>query len=122
MAFKIAGSLALKDGVRKADPVLLEPIMAVEVVVPEEYLGEVARDLNSRRGKVEGLSSRSGARVVSAVVPLSEMFGYATSLRSITQGRAVHTMQFGHYEEIPEQISQAILSKSRSDLLTPAGT
>jgi elongation factor G len=122
IAFKIAGSLALKDGVRKAEPVLLEPIMSVEVVVPEEYLGEVVRDLKSRRGKVEGITSRSGARVVGAEVPLSEMFGYATSLRSITQGRAVYTMQYGHYEEIPEQISQTILSKGKLGLLAPAGT
>jgi elongation factor G len=122
IAFKIAGSLAFKDGAKKGEPVLLEPVMAVEVVVPEEYLGEVVKDLSSRRGKVEGLTSRSGAQVVTAKVPLSEMFGYATSLRSITQGRAVHTMQYDHYEEMPESISQTILSRGSVNLLTPAGT
>lgn len=122
IAYKIAGSLALKDGARRGNPVLLEPIMAVEVVVPEEYVGEVVKDLNARRGKVEGIASRSGAQVVSAKVSLSEMFGYATSLRSITQGRAVYTMQFDHYEEIPEQISQTILSQGKMDFLMTAGT
>jgi elongation factor G len=122
IAFKIAGSMALKEGARKGEPVLLEPIMAVEVVVPEEYVGEVARDLNSRRGRLEGMTSRSGAQVVTAKVPLSEMFGYATSLRSVTQGRAVYTMQYDHYEKIPEHVSQAILTKSGVAPLALAGT
>jgi len=121
IAFRIAGSLALKEGVRKAGVVLLEPIMSVEVVVPEEYLGDVVKDLSSRRGKVGGIASRSVAKVINAEVPLSEMFGYATSLRSVTQGRAVFTMQYGHYDKIPEQISQTILSKGDFSLQTPAG-
>ncbi|MDZ7260981.1 MAG: elongation factor G [candidate division KSB1 bacterium] len=102
LAFKIAGALALKDGVAKADPVLLEPVMDVEVVVPEEYLGEVVGDLSARRGKMKGIFSRKDAQVVSATVPLKEMFGYATALRSLTQGRAIYTMQFSHYEELPQ--------------------
>ncbi|MFQ6091394.1 MAG: elongation factor G [bacterium] len=122
IAFKIAGSLALKDGAKKGDPVLLEPIMAVEVVVPEEYLGEVVKDVSGRRGKMEGVTSRAGAQVVSAKVPLREMFGYATSLRSLTQGRAVYTMQFDHYQKIPEQISEAILSQGKRGLWTSART
>ena len=122
MAFKIAGSMAFKDGARRGDPVLLEPIMAVEVVVPEEYVGEVVKDLKTRRGKVEGITTRAGAQVVSAKVPLSEMFGYATSLRSLTQGRAVYTMQYDHYEKMPEQISETILSRGKMDLLITAGS
>ncbi|UCE18490.1 MAG: elongation factor G [Gemmatimonadota bacterium] len=122
IAFKIAGSMALKEGAKKGDPVLLEPIMAVEVVVPEEYVGEVVKDIKTRRGKVEGITTRSGAQVVSAKVPLSEMFGYATSLRSLTQGRAVYTMQYDHYERMPEQISETILSRGKKELLIAAGT
>ncbi len=97
MAFKVAGSMALQNGAKKADPVLLEPMFKIEVVVPEEYLGDVIGDLNSRRGKISGIIPRKDAQVVNAHVPLSEMFGYATALRSITQGRAIYTMQFSHY-------------------------
>ncbi|MEC4686066.1 MAG: elongation factor G, partial [Nitrospirota bacterium] len=100
MAFKIAGSMAFKDGVRKAKPVLLEPVMAVEVITPEEYMGDVIGDLNSRRGKMQSMEKRGNAQVIKAHVPLSEMFGYATDLRSKTQGRATYTMQFSHYEEV----------------------
>ncbi|MGB9779929.1 MAG: elongation factor G [Caldanaerobacter sp.] len=110
MAFKIAGSIAFREGMKKADPVLLEPIMKVEVVVPEEYMGDVIGDLNARRGKVEGMETRSGARVIRALVPLAEMFGYATDLRSKTQGRGTYTMQFHHYEEVPKNIAEQILS------------
>ncbi len=113
MAFKIAGSIAFKEGAKKADPVLLEPIMDVEVVTPEEYLGDVMGDLNSRRGRIEGIGSRKDAQVVKAGVPLSEMFGYATSLRSMTQGRAIFTMQFSHYDEVPRSIAEQIVEKVR---------
>ena len=111
MAFKIAGSMGFKEGAKKAAPVLLEPIMAVEVVVPEEYMGEVIGDLNSRRGRIMGMDSRAGAQVVNAHVPLSSMFGYATDLRSATQGRATYTMVFDHYEQVPKAISEEIIAK-----------
>lgn len=109
MAFKIAGSMGFKEGCRKADPVLLEPIMRVDVVVPETYMGDVMGDLNSRRGRIEGMESRADAQVITANVPLANMFGYATELRSRTQGRGVFTMQFSHYEEVPRSIQEAIL-------------
>jgi len=111
MAFKIAGSMGFKEGARKAGPVLLEPIMAVEVVVPEEYMGDVIGDLNSRRGRIMGMDSRAGAQIVNAHVPLSSMFGYATDLRSATQGRATYTMVFDHYEQVPKAISEEIIAK-----------
>lgn len=111
IAFKIAGSLAYKEAVSKANPVLLEPIMAVEVVVPEEFTGEVIGDISSRRGKVLGLDSRPATQVIEARVPLAEMFGYATDLRSMTQGRATYTMQFSHYEPVPAPISEEISAK-----------
>jgi elongation factor G len=113
MAFKIAGSMGFKEGAAKAKPVLLEPIMEVEVVLPEEYLGEVMGDLNSRRGRVAGMEARGGAQVVSAQVPLSSMFGYSTDLRSATQGRATYTMTFDHYEQVPKAIAEEIISKTR---------
>lgn len=113
MAFKIAGSIAFQDGAKKANPIILEPVMAVEVVTPEEYLGDVMGDLNSRRGKIEGMSSRKDAQVVTAHVPLSEMFGYATQVRSMTQGRALYTMQFSHYEAVPKNIADQIVEKVR---------
>jgi len=112
MAFKIAGSMALKEAVRKASPVLLEPIMEVEVVTPSDYMGDIIGDLSSRRGKVEGMSERAGARVIAAYVPLGEMFGYSTTLRSMSQGRAVYSMQFARYEEVPKSVSEEIVSKS----------
>ncbi len=111
MAFKIAGSMGFKDGARKADPALLEPIMAVEVVVPEEYMGDVIGDLNSRRGRIMGMEARGGAQVVNAHVPLSSMFGYATDLRSSTQGRATYSMVFDHYEQVPKALSEEIIAK-----------
>jgi elongation factor G len=110
MAFKIAASMALQNAARKADPILLEPIFSVEVVVPEEYLGEVIGDLNSRRGKITGILPRKDAQVVSGFVPLSEMFGYATDLRSLTQGRAIYTMQFSHYEKVSESIAKELIT------------
>ena len=109
MAFKVAGSMALQDACRKADPVLLEPVMSVEVVVPEEYLGDVIGDLNSRRGKISGIIPRKDAQVVASLVPLGQMFGYATQLRSITQGRAIYTMQFSHYDPLPESIAKEVI-------------
>lgn len=108
MAFKIAGSMAFKDGMAKADPTLVEPIMRVEVTVPEDYMGDVIGDLNSRRGRIEGMEARAGAQVIRSFVPLSEMFGYATTLRSRTQGRGVYSMQFDHYEEVPKNIAESI--------------
>jgi elongation factor G len=108
MAFKIAGSMALKEGIRKAKPVLLEPIMDVEVVTPSEYMGDIIGDLSSRRGRVGGMTERAGARVIGASVPLGEMFGYSTTLRSLSQGRAVFTMQFAHYEEVPKSKMEEI--------------
>jgi elongation factor G len=113
MAFKIAGSMGLKEGAAKAKPALLEPIMAVEVVAPEEYLGEVMGDLNSRRGRVSGMETRGGAQVVNAHVPLSSMFGYSTDLRSSTQGRATYTMTFDHYDQVPKAIAEEIISKTK---------
>jgi elongation factor G len=113
MAFKIAGSMAFQDGCKKGNPVLLEPQMQVEVVVPEEYLGDVIGNLNSRRGKISGILPRKDAQVVSALVPLAEMFGYATQLRSISQGRAIYTMQFSHYEQAPQNIASEIIEKTK---------
>ncbi|MBM4242374.1 MAG: elongation factor G [Deltaproteobacteria bacterium] len=112
MAFKIAGSICFKDACQKASPVILEPIMAVEVVVPEDFMGDVIGNLSGRRGKIQGMEPRGGAQVISSEVPLKEMFGYATELRSMTQGRATYTMQFAHYEPVPAAISQEITAKA----------
>ena len=112
MAFKIAGSMAFKDGAKKAKPALLEPVMDVEVVTPEDYIGDVVGDLNRRRGRIGSMEPRGNARVVRSNVPLSEMFGYATDLRSSTQGRASYTMQFKHYEEVPKGIAGEIAAKA----------
>ncbi len=114
ISFKVAASLAFKNGALKAGPVLLEPMMSVEVITPEEYLGDVMGDLNSRRGKIEGFTSRKDAQVIKAMVPLSTMFGYATILRSMTQGRAIYTMQFSHYAEVPKSVAAEITEKSQS--------
>jgi elongation factor G len=111
MAFKIAGSMAVKEAARQAHPVLLEPIMDVEVVTPSDYMGDVIGDLSSRRGKIGGMTQRADAQVVAASVPLSEMFGYSTTLRSMSQGRAVYSMQFSHYQEVPKQKAEEIVSK-----------
>ncbi|MBP2642025.1 MAG: fusA 1 [Firmicutes bacterium] len=111
MAFKIAGSMGFKAGALKAGPVLLEPVEKVEVVVPDEYMGDIIGDLNSRRGRIEGMESRAGAQVIRAFVPLSEMFGYSTDMRSRTQGRGVYSMEFDHYEEVPKNIAEAIVAK-----------
>jgi elongation factor G len=110
MAFKIAGSIGFKEGARKANPVLLEPYVKVEVVVPEDYMGDVIGDLNSRRGRVEGMEARSGAQHINAFVPLAEMFGYATDLRSKTQGRGNYSMTFDHYEEVPKNVAEKVIS------------
>jgi elongation factor G len=112
LSFKVAGSMAFKNGSQKAKPILLEPIMSVEVVTPEDYLGDVMGDLNSRRGKIEGFSARRDAQVIKALVPLSEMFGYATVLRSMTQGRAIYSMQFDHYQQVPQSIAEEIAEKT----------
>lgn len=111
MAFKIAGSMGFKEGCGKAAPIILEPIMSVEVVVPEEYMGDVIGDLNSKRGRIMGMDSRAGAQVVSAMVPLASMFGYSTDLRSGTQGRATYTMTFDHYEPVPKSVAEEIVAK-----------
>ena len=111
MAFKIAGSMAIQDACKKASPKLMEPIMRVEVIVPDEYLGDVMGDLNSRRGKIEGMEQRKEAQVVNAFVPLSSMFGYVTDLRSLTQGRAVFHMDFANYQQVPASVESEILEK-----------
>jgi elongation factor G len=111
MAFKIAGSIAFKEAARKANPVLLEPVMKVEVVTPEDYMGSVTGDLSSRRGRIEGMHSRPGTQIITAMVPLAEMFGYETDLRSMTQGRAASTMHFARYEEAPKSVSEEVIAK-----------
>lgn len=111
MAFKIAGSIAFKEGMKKAEPVLLEPVMKVEVVVPEEYLGDVIGDLNARRGQIEGMETRGNVQIIKGFAPLSEMFGYATDLRSKTQGRGTYTMQFSHYNQVPKNIAESMLNR-----------
>ncbi len=111
MAFKIAGSMALQEGVRKADAVILEPVMKVEVTVPEEFMGDVIGDLNSKRGRIMEMRDRGMAKVVDAMVPLSEMFGYTTTLRSMTQGRASNSMEFDHYAEVPRNVADEIIGK-----------
>ena len=111
MAFKIAGSMAFKEAMRKADPVLLEPIMKVVVIVPEDYMGDVIGDINSRRGLMQGMEAVTGAQQINALVPLSEMFGYATDLRSRTQGRGQYVMEPSHYAEVPKSVAEAIIAK-----------
>jgi elongation factor G len=113
MAFKIAGSMAFKEAAAKADPVLLEPIMKVSIIVPEEYMGDVMGDLNGRRGQITGMETRGGASVIDAFVPLSEMFGYATNLRGRSQGRGQFSMQPSHYTEVPKNIAEKIISGGR---------
>jgi len=120
MAFKIAGSMAFKEAARKASPVLLEPVMSVEVVVPEEFMGTIIGDLSSRRGRIEALDHRAGSQVIKAMVPLAEMFGYATNMRSSTQGRATFSMHFAHYEEAPRAVAEEIIAKVQGK--SPAGT
>lgn len=111
LAFKIASSIAFKEGAKKANPVLLEPIMEVEVTTPEEFMGDVIGDLNKRRGRVQGMEARGNAQVIRALVPLAEMFGYATDLRSMTQGRATYIMKFSHYEEVPPNVAEQIIGE-----------
>ena len=116
MAFKMAGSIANTEARKKADPVLMEPIMQVDVMVPEEYMGDVIGDLNSRRGQIQGMEPRGGVQAISAGVPLSEMFGYATALRSRTQGRGQYTMQPSHYTEVPKSIQEKLIdSRTKND-------
>ena len=109
MAFKIAGSMAFKNAMKKADPVLLEPIMTVDITMPEEYMGDVMGDISARRGQIEGMEAMDGAQKIHAFVPLSEMFGYATALRSRTQGRGTFVMQMGHFAEVPKNITEKIV-------------
>ena len=111
MAFKIAGSMAFKDAAQKAKPVLLEPVMRVEVVVPEEFMGDIIGDLTSRRGHIQSMEARGGTQIINARVPLSEMFGYATEMRSRTQGRATYSMHFDRYEQAPASISDEVVAR-----------
>ena len=111
MAFEIAARAAFREGCQKAGPKLLEPIMKVEVVTPEEYLGSIIGDLNSRRGHIAGTDSRGNAQVINAMVPLANMFGYVNTLRSMSQGRAQYTMQFDHYEQVPQAVAQEVQAK-----------
>jgi elongation factor G len=115
MAFKIAGSMAFKAAAKKGKPVLLEPVMDVEVVTPEDYMGDVIGDLNSRRGQVSSMTARGNSQVVNATVPLSEMFGYVNDLRSKTQGRATYTMQFSGFEQVPGNLAEEIVAKVRGE-------
>jgi elongation factor G len=115
MAFKIAESMAFKEAARNARPVLLEPVMSIEIVTPEEYLGDVIGDLNSRRGRIQNIERRGNVQVIRSQAPLAEMFGYATSLRSKTQGRATYTMQFSHYDEVPKGVSEGIIAVVRGE-------
>ena len=114
MAFKIAASMALKDGAKKANPIILEPVMKIETVTPEDYMGDVIGDLNARRGKIQNMESKNKLQYIRGTVPLSEMFGYATILRSMTQGRGTYNMEPSHYEEVPRQIAEKILEKASS--------
>ncbi|MEE0806457.1 MAG: elongation factor G, partial [Acutalibacteraceae bacterium] len=113
MAFKIAGSMAFKEAMRKADPVLMEPIMKVVVIVPDEYMGDIIGDLNSRRGMILGMDAVPGAQQINSEVPLSEMFGYATDMRSKTQGRGQYTMEPAHYAEVPKSVSETIIASRK---------
>ncbi|HEX2140899.1 MAG TPA: elongation factor G, partial [Candidatus Limnocylindria bacterium] len=114
MAFKIAGSMAAKDGVAKADPAILEPVMRVDVTTPDEFMGDVIGNLNSRRGHIDGIDEHGTSRVIHAQVPLAEMFGYATELRSMTQGRATYSMEFSRYAEVPTNLANELIAKSKS--------
>ena len=116
MAFKIAGSMAFKEAAKRAHPVILEPMMNVEVVCPDAYMGDILGDLSSRRGKIGGMTQRGEAQVISASVPLSEMFGYSTKLRSSSQGRAVYSMEFSHYEEVPKSKMEEIVAKNGNEV------
>jgi elongation factor G len=118
IAFKIAGSMALKDAARRAHPVLLEPLMSVEIVVPEEYMGVVVGDINSRRGRIEGLERRGGSQIIRSIVPLAEMFGYATDIRSRTQGRGAYTMHFARYDEVPAQVAEEIINRVQGKVVS----
>jgi elongation factor G len=111
MAFKIAGSMAIKEAARAAHPIILEPMMKVEVVSPDQFFGDVLGDISARRGKIGAMTQRGEAQVIGATVPLSEMFGYSTKLRSMTQGRAVYSMEFSHYEEVPKAKAEEIIAK-----------
>jgi elongation factor G len=111
MAFKIAGSIALQEGVKKATPVILEPVMKIEVTTPEDFMGDVIGDINAKRGRVDEMEDRTGVKVIRAFVPLAEMFGYATSLRSMTQGRAAYAMEFDHYADVPSNVAEELKGK-----------
>jgi elongation factor G len=114
MAFKIAGSMAVKDAVAKGEPRILEPVMKVDVTTPEDFMGDVIGNLNAKRGHIDGIDEHGTSRVVHALVPLAEMFGYATELRSMTQGRATYSMEFAHYAEVPTNLANELIAKSKS--------
>ena len=116
MAFKVAASMALKNAAKKANPVILEPIMAVEITVPEDYLGDVMGHVTARRGRIEGTETRGNAQIVQSMIPLSEMFGYATTLRSASQGRGTFSMTFDHYEDVQKSISEEIIKKNGGEV------
>jgi elongation factor G len=117
LTFKLAASQALREGVRRAEPVLLEPVMNIEVIMPEEYLGEVLNDLGARRAEIQGFEARDGTQIVRAQAPLVMMFGYATELRSLTQGRASHSMEFSHYRELPPAVAREVIARVRGYLI-----
>jgi elongation factor G len=117
MAFKIAGSMGVRAAAHKAKPVLMEPVMSVEVVVPEEYMGDIIGDLSSRRGRIEGLELRGTSQIIKSRVPLAQMFGYATAMRSLTQGRGSFTMHFGRYEEVPGPMAEEIVGKVQGKVM-----
>jgi elongation factor G len=117
LSFEIAAKIGFRHAARNAAPVLMEPIMAAEVVTPEEYMGDIISDFNRRRGQVEGMESRAGARVIKARVPLAEKFGYVTVLRTLSSGRATSTMEFSHYEEVPQEIAKSLLEKMQGKTL-----
>jgi elongation factor G len=120
LAFRIAGSMAFRDAAMRAGPTLLEPVMEVEIIVPEKYMGDIIADLNTRRSKILGLGSRADGREIHATVPLSEMFGYATRLRSLSQGRAVYSMEFSHYSPVPEKVAKNMLGGMKLTYQAPA--
>ena len=115
LAFKMAGSLALKEGARKGKPILLEPIMKLEIMAPEQFMGDLIGDLNSRRGHIENIETRNGMCTIHAFIPLAETFGYSTIIRSLTQGRATYSMEFSHYQEVPRELAEEIVSKGRGN-------
>jgi elongation factor G len=117
IAFKMAGAMALRSGIRKAKPILLEPVMKLEVATPQEFMGDMMGDLNARRGQVEGIETRGDLQIIRCYLPLGEAFGYATNLRSMSQGRATHSMEFHRYQEVPSSLAEEIIARSKGEVL-----